>query len=77
MLILFITWPRASKPFLEALLALLNSATKKVYKSDPSPAEFIPVNEGIVLGGLANPTQGDGTLYINITYRKLKLDTTF
>jgi len=58
-------------------LALLNSATKKVYKSDPSPAEFIPVNEGIVLGGLANPTQGDGTLYINITYRKLKLDTTF
>lgn len=58
-------------------LTLLNSATKKVYKSDPSPAEFIPVNEGIVLGGLANPTQGDGTLYINITYRKLKLDTTF
>jgi len=58
-------------------LALLNSATKKVYKSDPSPAEFIPVNEGIVLRGLANPTQGDGTLYINITYRKLKLDTTF
>ena len=58
-------------------LALLNSATKKVYKSDPGPEEFIPVNEGIVLGGLANPTQGDGTLYINITYRKLKLDTTF
>ena len=54
-------------------LALLNSATKKVYKSDPSPAEFIPVNEGIVLGGLANPTQGDGTLYINITYCNILL----
>jgi hypothetical protein len=58
-------------------LLLLNATTKKVYKNDPSPAEFIPENTGLVLGGLASPTEGNGTLYINITYRKLKLDSTF
>ena len=58
-------------------LLLLNATTKKVYKSDPSPAEFIPENSGVTLGGLASPTEGNGTLYINITYRKLKLDSTF
>ena len=50
---------------------------KKVYKNDPSPAEFIVENAGITLGGLASPSEGNGTLYINITYRKLKLDSTF
>ena len=58
-------------------LLLLNATTKKVYKNDPSPAEFIPENTGLVLGGIASPTEGNGTLYINITYRKLKLDSTF
>ena len=56
---------------------LLNAASKKVYKNDPSPAEFLPENAGITLGGLASPSAGNGTLYINITYRKLKLDSTF
>ena len=55
----------------------LNAATKKVYKNDPSPAEFLPENAGITLGGLASPSAGNGTLYIKITYRKLKLDSTF
>ena len=32
---------------------------------------------GITLGGFASPSAGNGTLYINITYRKLKLDSTF
>jgi len=58
-------------------LLLLNAASKKVYKNDPSPAEFIAENAGITLGGLASPSAGNGTLYINITYRKLKLDSTF
>ena len=58
-------------------LLLLNATTKKVYKSDPSPAEFIPENSAVTLGGIASPTEGNGTLYINITYRKLKLDSTF
>ena len=58
-------------------LLLLNAASKKVYKNDPSPAEFITENAGITLGGLASPSEGNGTLYINITYRKLKLDSTF
>jgi len=60
-------------------LLLLNAASKKVYKNDPSPAEFIPENSGLVLSGIASPNEpfGNGTLYINITYRKLKLDSTF
>ena len=58
-------------------LNLLNATTKKVYKNDPSPAEFLPENTGITLGGLASPSAGNGTLYIKITYRKLKLDSTF
>ena len=58
-------------------LNLLNATTKKVYKNDPSPAVYLPENEGITLGGLASPSVGNGTLYIKITYRKLKLDSTF
>jgi hypothetical protein len=62
----------------EALpLLLLTATTKKVYKSDPSPSEFIPENAGLILNGISSPTKGTGTLYINITYRKLKLDSTF
>lgn len=60
-------------------LLLLNATTNKVYKNDPSPAEFIPVNTGLILTGIASPNEpfGNGTLYIKITYRKLKLDSTF
>jgi hypothetical protein len=59
---------------------LLNSTTQKVYKNDPSPAEFIPSNTGIVLQAIAGPSAGNtgnGILYVNITYRKLKLATSF
>ena len=59
---------------------LLNTTVQKVYKNDPSPAEFIPVNSGIILQAIAGPSGtnlGNGSLYVNITYRKLKLSTSF
>ena len=41
-------------------------------------ASQIPINTAVVLSkGGSNPTQGNGTLYVNITYRKLKLNSTF
>jgi len=41
-------------------------------------AQLVPINTALTLSkGGSNPTQGNGTLYINITYRTLKLDSTF
>lgn len=41
-------------------------------------AQQVPINTAVVLSKAgSNPTQGNGTLYVNITYRTLKLDSTF
>jgi hypothetical protein len=60
-------------------LATLNSTTDyvaSVYTG--SGASQIPINTAVVLSkGGSNPTQGNGTLYVNISYRKLKLNSTF
>jgi len=56
-------------------VASLNSATDTVYKIQPVSGT-LPADTPITLSG-GNATVGDGTLYVNITYRKLKLDSTF
>lgn len=56
-------------------VASLNSAADTVYKIQPVSGT-LPSNTSITLSG-GNATIGDGTLYVNITYRKLKLDSTF
>tara|TARA_B110000971_G_scaffold96793_1_gene99598 strand:+ start:534 stop:1046 length:513 start_codon:yes stop_codon:yes gene_type:complete len=56
-------------------VASLNSATDTVYKIQPVSGT-LPADTAITLSG-GNATVGDGTLYVNITYRKLKLDSTF
>ena len=57
----------------------MNSATDyvaSVYTG--GGASQIPINTAVVLSKAgSNPTQGNGTLYVNITYRKLKLNSTF
>ena len=41
-------------------------------------AQQVPINTAVVLSKAgSNPTQGNGTLYVNITYRTLKLNSTF
>ena len=41
-------------------------------------ASQIPINTAVILSKAgSNPTQGNGTLYVNISYRKLKLNSTF
>ena len=60
-------------------LATMNSATDyvaSVYTG--GGASQIPINTAVVLSKAgSNPTQGNGTLYVNISYRKLKLNSTF
>jgi len=56
-------------------VASLNSATDTVYKIQPVSGT-LPADTAITLSG-GDATVGDGTLYVNITYRKLKLDSTF
>lgn len=59
--------------------ATLNSATDYVASVfNGTAAVQIPENTALILskaGG--NPTQGNGILYVNISYRTLKLDSTF
>jgi len=60
-------------------LATLNSsadAVAQIYTG--GGAATIPNNSALILSKAgSNPTAGNGTLYINVTYRKLKLDNTF
>lgn len=60
-------------------LATLNSTTDHVASVyTGGGASQIPINTAVVLSkGGSNPTQGNGTLYVNISYRKLKLNSTF
>jgi len=55
--------------------SILNSTSDVVYKIQ-SVSGILAADTPITLSG-GNATTGDGTLYINITYRKLKLDSTF
>tara|TARA_R110002167_G_scaffold175348_2_gene374619 strand:- start:163 stop:690 length:528 start_codon:yes stop_codon:yes gene_type:complete len=58
--------------------ATLNSATDYVASVfNGTDATETPQNTPLILSATANPTQGTGALYINITYRTLKLDSTF
>ena len=59
----------------EIPVASLNSAADTVYKIQPVSGT-LPADTAITLSG-GDATLGDGTLYVNITYRKLKLDSTF
>ena len=59
----------------EIPIASLNSAADTVYKIQPVSGT-LPANTAITLSG-GDATVGDGILYVNITYRKLKLDSTF
>lgn len=59
----------------EIPVASLNSASDTVYKIQPVSGT-LPADTAITLSG-GDATLGDGTLYVNITYRKLKLDSTF
>jgi hypothetical protein len=56
--------------------AQLNSATDVAYKLNPPSTLVLTENTAISLNG-GNATTGDGTLYVNIIYRKVKLDSTF
>jgi hypothetical protein len=60
-------------------LTIMNSATDFVASVYPGNLNSqIPNNTAVVLSKAgSNPTQGNGTLYVNISYRKLKLNSTF
>ncbi len=61
-------------------LTTINSTTDSVaFVPYPTSGTLqIPTNTAVVLSKAgSNPTQGNGTLYVNISYRKLKLNSTF
>ncbi len=57
----------------------VNSAADVVFKAEvPTGTEVIAQNTGLTLtAGGSNPTQGSGTLYVNIFYRVLTVGSTF
>ncbi len=56
----------------------VNSATDAVFKPEvPNEDEVIPQNTALTLEALANPTQGSGTLFVNVFYRVLTVGSSF
>ena len=61
-------------------VATMNSTVDYIFEAyaGGTGEHQLPINTSVVLSKTgSNPTQGNGTLYVNITYRKLKLDSTF
>ena len=59
-------------------LTTINSSTDVVEVIYTGGTNQLPTNTSVVLSNTgSNPTQGNGTLYVNISYRKLKLNSTF
>lgn len=56
----------------------INSATDVVFKPEvPNSNEIIAQNTAVTLEAVANPTQGNGLLYLNIFYRVLTVGSSF
>jgi hypothetical protein len=61
-------------------ISTMNSSTDvvEVIYTGGTTNFVLPTNTSVVLSKAgSNPTQGNGTLYVNISYRKLKLNSTF
>jgi len=69
-----------SLAFSDIQISTMNSSTDvvEVIYTGGTTNFLLPINTAVVLSKAgSNPTQGNGTLYVNITYRTLKLDSTF
>jgi len=69
-----------SLAFSDIQISTMNSSTDvvEVIYTGGTTNFVLPTNTSVVLSKAgSNPTQGNGTLYVNISYRKLKLNSTF
>ena len=69
-----------SLPLNDISVSTMNSSTDVVelVNIGGTTGVLLPINTAVVLSKAgSNPTQGNGTLFVNISYRKLKLNSTF